>query len=367
MTTECSMCLYDESIPKITFDRNGVCSYCHQHRELDNKYASGYPELLQRIKKDGQGKPYDVVVGVSGGCDSSYMLHQAVEDGLRPIACHYDNTFNEPIGEENLRKLLKKLNVPLDTYTVDKREAVDLMRAFMLAGVPDIDTPSDIALAAAHYMTARKYGVKWIFEGHNFRTEGISPIGFFYMDAKYIQTVHREYGTVPMKTLPMLWLSKWLWWTIVNGIKKVRPHYYRPYDKEAVKMFLANHYGWQWYGGHHHENRTSYFTNRFWLYWKFGIDIRKVEYSAHIRSGTMTKDEAKTRLMDPPTCDHVIMDEFSGLMGVYVEDILESVPNRTFRDYKTYKQTFEHMKPLFSMMLKAKMINEGFYTKYAGA
>jgi hypothetical protein len=368
MITECVTCLYDESIPNITFDERGECSYCKQHWALNEKYLlkrHELPEMVEQMKREGKGKPYDVVVGVSGGCDSSYMLHIAVDYGLRPIACHFDNNFNEQIGVDNLNKILAKLKVPLDTYTIPKELAVDMMKSFMLAGVPDIDTPSDIALASAHYMCAKKHGIRWIWEGHNFRTEGISPIGFFYMDAKYIETVHDLFGTVSRELFPNLWLSKWLWWTLVNRIKKVRPHYYNAYNKENVKTLLHKLYDWDWYGGHHHENRTSYFTNRFWLYKKFGIDIRIVEYSAHIRSGSMTKKQAMELLREPPSCDPAILDEFSEMFGMDVMNMVEATPNMTFRHFKTYKETFEKLEPLFRMMLKAKLINEGFYYKYA--
>jgi hypothetical protein len=93
-------------------------------------------------------------------------------------------------------------------------------------------------LATVHYLAAAKYGIKHIWEGHSFRTEGISPPGWFYMDAKYVQTIHKKFGNGKIKTLPVLWLTKWLKWMLVNRIKKFRPLYYLDYDKEATKAFF---------------------------------------------------------------------------------------------------------------------------------
>ena len=46
---------------------------------------------VEKVRLVGRGRPYDCVVGVSGGTDSSYVLLRAVELGLRPLAVHLDN------------------------------------------------------------------------------------------------------------------------------------------------------------------------------------------------------------------------------------------------------------------------------------
>jgi hypothetical protein len=189
----CTRCIYDTNIPHISFDESGVCNYCRQYDQMQTEYPTGKKgrEILnayvEQIKKDGEGKSYDVVIGVSGGCDSSYMLHLAKNEfGLRVLAAHFDNTYNSRIAVENIETLLNKLRIDLFTHVVDNEEFQRIYKSFFLASVPEIDTPSDIALATVHYLAAAKYKIKHIWEGHSFRTEGISPAGWFYMDAKYI-------------------------------------------------------------------------------------------------------------------------------------------------------------------------------------
>ena len=264
----CKTCIYDETIPAIFFDVEGICNYCRQYEQMQDEYPTGaegrkrLDELVAEIKKSGKGKKYDVVIGVSGGCDSSYMLHLAKREfGLRPLAVHFDNTWNATIAVENIHKMLEQLDIDLYTHVVGNVEICDLMKSFLKASVPELDTPTDLALAATHYMAAEKYGIKYIWEGHSFRTEGISPIGWFYMDAKYVQTIQKQFGSLPVKSLPMMWLRKWFKWMLVDGIKKLRPLYYLDYDKAEAKKFLSEEYGWQWYGGHHMENRSAYFVN----------------------------------------------------------------------------------------------------------
>ena len=84
---------------------------------------------------------------------------------------------------------------------MNSKEYDDIYRAFMLAGVKDIEAPTDIALVTTMYKACSKYNISYILEGHSFRTEGISPLGWLYMDGKYIQSIHKEFGALPMKNV----------------------------------------------------------------------------------------------------------------------------------------------------------------------
>ena len=202
MNRVCSRCVYDEETPHITFDEQGVCNYCRTQEELEKSYPAGEEGerllrgIAERIKKDGKDKKYDCVVGVSGGCDSSYLVHYIVKElGLRPLAVHFDNTWNSTIATKNIHCVLEKLGVDLWTYVVDNKEYDDIYKSFLKAGVPDIESCTDIALAATLNMAAEKFGLRYVIEGHNFRTEGIAPLGWIYMDGKYIKSVHKKFGT----------------------------------------------------------------------------------------------------------------------------------------------------------------------------
>ncbi len=369
----CTRCIYDETIPYITFDENGVCNYCHQYDVMDKEYPVGelgeakLREIAAQIKKDGRGKKYDVVIGVSGGCDSSYMLYLAKEKlGLRPLAAHFDNTWNSRIAVENIYNVTKKLDIDLYTNVVNNNEYNDIFKSFLKASVPESDDPADIGLTTTHYMAAEKYGIQYVFQGHSFRTEGVSPQGWVYMDGKYIQSVHKAYGTQKMKTFPNLWITKWLRWMIINRIKMIRPLYYIDYHKEDVKKFLSENFGWKWYGGHHMENRTAYFTNNYYLPKKFNIDLRYCEYAALVRTQQMSRDAALMERKEPAKIDNEIVDEVKSRLGLSDQefDHIMSAAPRSYRDFKTYKQTFENLKPFFWILYKLKMIPKSFYEKY---
>ena len=372
----CSRCVYDDKIPFIKFDNNGVCNYCHQHENLDKEYPKDFNILLDmaiKIKKDMKNKPYDVIVGVSGGCDSSYLLHLTKLLGLRPLAVHCDNGFNTEIGNENLATMCEQLNVKLIIQKVPKEVISDGIRAGMLASIPELDNISDIGLAASHFMACEKYGIKYIFEGRNFRTEGIVPPGWVYMDQQYINDIQKKFGLINHKdyNLPTMYLNQQLKWMIWNRIKKIRPLYYIDYNKESIKKFLKETYGWKWYGGHHMENKTSYFANNYYLPNKLGIDIRQCEYASLIRDGQMTREQALKKLSLPSwgtsETDNNILIEILEATELTLEQFnkIMKAPAKSYRDFKTYKKTFERMKPFFWLMYKLNFMTKSFYLKYA--
>jgi tRNA(Ile)-lysidine synthase TilS/MesJ len=322
-------------------------------------------ELGGHIKRSGRGKQYDCVIGISGGCDSSYLLYIAKEKlGLRPIAAHFDNTWNSKTAVENIDLVLRKLDIPLWTYVMDNDEFSDLARSMLLASVPEIDALSDIGLVTTLYMAAEKFKVKYILDGHSFRTEGITPLNWVYFDGKYIESIHKLFGRRKMERFPNLWLSSWIRWLFMN-IKRLRPLYYVEYNKEEVKKFLTERFGWKWYKGHHHENRYCAF-NHWLLREKFDRDLRYVEYSAMVRAGQMTREQAFREVQLPPEYPGELISEVMKrleLTDSEFERILK-LPPKSAKDYPTYLPTFKRMRLFFWIMYKADLVPKSFYIKY---
>ncbi|MEO8108076.1 MAG: N-acetyl sugar amidotransferase [Actinomycetes bacterium] len=368
----CARCLYDASTPGITFDTAGVCNYCAMHDQMVAQYPTGprgeaiLRQMAAEIRASGRGKKFDCVVGVSGGCDSSFLLHRMVELGLRPLAVHFDNTWNSGVATQNIYNVLEALGVELFTLVVNNREYDDLYRAFMLSGVKDIETPTDIGLTSTLYMAAEKYDVKYIIEGHSFRTEGVAPLGWIYMDGKLIESVHKQFGTRPMKTFPNLTMARFLRWSAVRGIKRLRPLYYMDYDKEAAKRFLASELNWTWYGGHHLENRFTAFFHTYWLPKRYGIDARLLGHAALVRSGQLDRASAIAELATPHEHDPEILGLVKKRLGFddAAFDAIMASPLRHYSDYRTYKKSFERMRPLFWLLYKLNRVPKSFYIKF---
>jgi len=368
----CSRCLYDETVPAITFDEHGVCNYCHIHDRLDLEYPTGeegekrLQAIAGQIREEGRGKLYDVIVGVSGGCDSTYMLYLAKKLGLRPLAVHFDNTWNSTIAVENIQTALQSLDIDLYTYVVDNKEYDDIYRSFLKAGVIDIEAPTDIGLAVVLNMAAEKYKIKYIFEGHSFRTEGVAPLGWVYMDAKYIASVQKQFGTYPLKTFPNMLMPDFIKWTAILGIKKIRPLYYMNYVKKEAMVINTQELGWEWYGGHHLENRFTAFWHTYFAPIRFGIDSRLLGYSALVRSGQMERSQGLELIAQPQEFDPELITMVKKRLGFSDEEFeaLMNLPKKTYRDYPNYKKTFERMRPFWWLMYKLNRVPKSFYMKF---
>lgn len=369
----CSRCIYDERVPSIHFDAEGVCNYCHQVQSLVEQYGTGrekgelaFQSILEEIKREGQGKKYDCIVGVSGGTDSSYLVYLAKQWGLRPLAVHYDNTWNSAIATTNISKVLSKLDVDLYTHVVANKEADDIFRSFFLADVAEIEAATDLGYAYLLRQVASKYKIKHILEGHSFVAEGITPLGRNYFDGRYIQSIHRQFGRLKMETYPLMTFSRFLKSAIFDQIKFIRPFWYIAYSKEDAKKFLAENYGWKYYGGHHLENRMTAFYHSVYLPQKFGSDMRNNTLSARVRNGDMSRQQAWAEYNTPPFIEEELVNYVKKRLNLS-DDLYQEVmkrPSKSWLDYPTYKKRFEFLRPLFFILAKANLVPMSFYLKY---
>lgn len=370
----CTRCIYDERVPGIRFNEQGVCSYCEMVDGLINQYETGKPggearidAIIESIKNDGKKKRYDCIVGVSGGTDSSYMLYWAVEKGLRPLAVHYDNTWNTKIATENIKKVLTKLNIDLYTHVINNKEADDIFKAFFYADVPEIEASTDLALAETLYRAASKYGVKYILEGHSFIEEGISPLNKNYFDGKYIASIHKKFGTIPMQSYPLMTFANFMKWTLFKRIKKIRPLWYINYSKNDAKAFLEKKFGWEYYGGHHLENRMTSFFHSYYCPEKFHIDYRNNTLAASVRNGSVNRNVAINEYYNtPPFIEPNLIHYFKKRLKITDEEFERVMkrPPKYWTDYPTYKKRFECLRPLFYLLAKSHLVPMSFYMKY---
>jgi N-acetyl sugar amidotransferase len=370
----CSKCIYDNSVPSITFDEKGVCNYCKMTDDLISEYGTGNSKgvqiisnIINEIKLAGKNKKYDCVVGVSGGTDSSYMLHWAIENGLKPLAVHYDNTYNTAIATQNITKITNQLGIDLYTHVVDNNEVDDIYRSFFKAGVPELDACTDLALAEVLYRVASKYNITYVLEGHSFVEEGISPLGKNYFDGRYIQSIHKRFGTCKLKTYPLMTFSAFMKWTLFKKIKKIRPFWYMHYSKEEAKALLKEQYNWEDYGGHHLENRMTAYNHSVYFPQKFKIDYRNNTLSAKVRNSKMTREQAVHEYYEvQPYIEEGLIDYIKKRMQFddkTYETIMSSEPHYWY-EFPTYKKRFERLRPLFYMLAKSNLVPMSFYLKY---
>ena len=353
----CVNCVMDESDSKITFDSDGVCDHCRVFdSEILPKWNMGYgrevelEKIVSGIKKEGKGKDFDCILGMSGGVDSSYLLYLAtVKLGLRPLVFHVDAGWNSQIAVNNIEKLVDGLGLELYTEVINWEEIKKLQRAFFKSGVPHVDVPQDHAFFATMYKFASENKIKNIVTGGNYSTECVrNPKEWMYYQSDSIQLrdIYKKHGEEPLQKYPVtniLWHKIYL--PYVKGIKLQRLLDFMPYDKEEATKFLIDNYGYQRYPQKHFESRFTRFYESYWLPERFGYDTRKVQFSSLILTNQMTRGEALEELKmpayDPDTIHHELEYVASKLDWTAEELIaLLKTPNKTYKDFSNQETIY---------------------------
>lgn len=354
----CSNCVMDTTDSMILFDDNDVCDHCntfYKHTlpnwHTDECAQRELQSLVEKIKRAGEGKDFDCIIGVSGGIDSSYLTYIAKEQlGLRPLVFHVDAGWNSQEAVNNIEKLVDGLGLDLYTEVIDWQEMRDLQLAFFKSGVPHIDTPQDHAFFATMYKFAEQHKVKYILTGANLSTECIrNPIEWMYYQSDSIQlrSIHRQFGTRPLVSFPITSILRHkIYMPYVKGIKVVRPLNYLPYIKEDAIKLLVEKFGWQPYPQKHFESRFTRFYESYWLPVRFGYDVRKVQYSSLILTGQMIRKEALEKLEQPPYDEATIAHDLefvANKLGITVDELngYMKLPKRTYRDYRSQYRIYD--------------------------
>ncbi|MBJ92993.1 MAG: LPS biosynthesis protein [Rickettsiales bacterium] len=353
----CSNCVMDTTDPRISFDKEGVCDHCHgfhqdvqPHWHTDERGRAELEAIVKNIKKDGEGRDFDCLIGISGGLDSSYMCHVAVREfGLRPLVFHVDGGWNSQIAVGNIESLIDGLGLDLYTEVIDWEEMKDFQLAYFKAGVSNIDIPQDHAFIATLYHFANKHRIKYILNGGNYSTECVrNPLDFFYYatDMRQIHDIQRRFGRQPLQNYPLSGiLFHKVYLRYLRGVRVVKPLNYVPFVKQQAIAVLQQEYNWQSYPRKHFESRFTRFYEGYWLPTKFGFDSRKVQFSSLILTGQMSREEALEALSRPGWDSETIVQDFEYIatkLGIPVAELLEyrDAPNKSYRDYNSSKLLF---------------------------
>ena len=343
----------DTTDPKIRFNSEGVCDHCETFYEQTlprwrDKMSDRVKleHFIEQIKFEGNGKEFDCILGLSGGIDSSYLTHiVAKEWGLKPLIFHVDAGWNSDIAVNNIEKLVDKLNLDLFTEVIDWDEMKNLQVAFFKSGVQHIDAPQDHAFFAVMYKFASQYNIKNILTGGNLSTECVrNPVDWMYYqsDSKQLKDIFRVFNGEDLKNFPttsVLWHKIWL--PLFRGIKVSRPLDMVQYNKDTAMTILTEEYGWKPYPQKHFESRFTKFYESYWLPERFGIDVRRVQFSSLILTQQMSRSEAIEKLTKPSFDEKIIEEEKDFICSKLSisRDDLEDFFNLEKRSYKDYKNS----------------------------
>ncbi len=333
--------------PDIVFDEKGISQYYYDFQKAYAEQvftgeagAAKMKEIFDKIKEEGKDKPYDCVMGLSGGVDSTYVAYLAKQHGLRPLAIHFDNGWNSELAVKNIENIVSKLGLDLHTYVINWEEFKDLQIAYLKASVIDIEAITDHAIFATLYKFAGEKGYKYILSGTNVQTENTLPKSWIYAKTDHIniKAISKQFGTVPLKTFPFMDAKVKRYYQKVKGVQSVSVLNYLEYNKDKVKKLIQEELGWKDYGGKHYESVWTRFYQGYILPTKFKVDKRKAHLSDLIFSGQITKEEALAELAKPMYDEQTFKEDYAFVLkklGMTDEEFQEIMrrPRKDHRDY----------------------------------
>lgn len=347
----CSRCVMDETDANIRFDEHGVCNHCHKFDEVQSLQLftgvdgnTRLQSIIDKIKKEGAGKEYDCIIGLSGGVDSSYLAVKIKDFGLRPLVVHVDAGWNSELAVSNIEKIIKYCGYDLHTHVMNWEEMRDLQLSYMKAAVANQDVPQDHAFFSSMYHFAVKNDIKYILSGGNLATEAVFPDSWHgsAMDAINLKDIHKTYGSKPLRDYKTIsFFEYYFWYPFAKGMRTVRPLNFMDYNKRDAEKYLQETVGYRSYARKHGESIFTKLFQNYYLPTKFGYDKRKLHYSSMILSGQMSRDEAVAKLAEPLYAADELendIDYFCKKMRVNRQqfDELMQAPIHDYSDFKSW-------------------------------
>lgn len=374
---QCTLSVMDTiADPDIRFDENGICNYYYEYQAAAEKFlfkneAEGWQKLTHiatAIKEEGKGKPYDCIMGLSGGVDSTYVAYLAKKLGLRPLAVHFDNGWNSELAVKNIENIVQKLEFDLYTQVINWEEFKDLQLAYLKASVVDIEAISDHAIFASLYRIAGEKNIRHILSGTNVQTENTLPKSWIFPKTDHIniKAIHKKFGTVPLKTFPFIDAKVKRYYFAVKKLSSTSVINYVPYNKQKVKQLITDELGWRDYGGKHYESIWTRFYQGYILPTKFKIDKRKAHLSDLIFSGQLTKQQALAELEKPIYNEMQFKEDYDFVLkklGLRDEDfqkimLLPPVSHYAFDYEKPLEKRYPVLKPIKKIYRSIKPVKK---------
>ena len=167
----CVTCGLPSNFPDVTFNEDGVCNLCTDFdifRDDVFQYFKSMDDLHAIVDKakaersSGRNSDYDCMMLYSGGKDSTYVLSQLIEMGLKVLAFSLDNGYISEDAKDNIRRVTNHLGVDLVFATTPHMNAIF---ADSLERFSNVCQGCYKAIYTLSMNLARQKGIKYIFTG----------------------------------------------------------------------------------------------------------------------------------------------------------------------------------------------------------
>lgn len=165
----CKKCLQPDTRPGIVFDEHGVCAACNYQEQVYHSidWDARQKELHEIVEWAKSKKaPYDCVIGVSGGKDSTFQALYAKEKlGMHVLLVNCEPDAITEVGKKNLENLISKGFDCIKIRTNPKVCRALARKSFYEYG--NIVKPSEYPLWVSAYRIALNFNIPLIVQGEN--------------------------------------------------------------------------------------------------------------------------------------------------------------------------------------------------------
>ncbi len=343
----CTRCILPETFPMIEFDEQGVCNICREYQPAEIKGREALEALVAPYRSRDSSP--DCIVALSGGRDSSYLLHYVKKElGLNPVAYSYDWGMVTDLARRNQSRLTGKLGVEHIIISADikqKRKNIQRnvnawLRRPSLGMIP-LFMAGDKQYFYHLEQLRRQFGVKLAFLGGNplektgfktgfagvrenagGRTYDISALrklqialyyaGQFiqnpaYLNRSLLDTLHAFYSSYVMRH-DFVWLFRYIRW-----------------DEDEIDRVLREEYDWEVAADTDTTWRIGDGTAAFYNYIYYtvaGFTENDALRSNQIREGMLTREEAMKIVVRDNKPRYDAMREYAYLVGFDLDEAL---------------------------------------------
>ena len=329
----CVRCVIDEGYPGIVFDAEGVCNLCRYFEtRWDPWIANAEEQASSEAKLRGifeatrrKGRPYDALVGISGGKDSSYCLYLCHKVyGLKVLTFTMDNGFLSDDARHRIERLVEAFGVP---HLYHRDPMIFELAPIFLRKTGHFCAPCELATFNISAIIAREYDIPLIVVGSSSRTDGSVPKSLNPWNPAYFAKVLKGEHYQERLRCSVFARNYLVRAGLAQSFGRRRvvilPDY-QEWDEEQISELFANDFGIHF--GEEHSDCIAFKVADYLYRRRCGGSGHKVlKYSMLIRGGKMSREEALEQLSEvdgnppPPNLDH-----FLQLMGMTREEFDEA-------------------------------------------
>jgi len=361
----CSRCILPENYPNISFNKEGVCNLCtdfedkwtvHKRENFKTLHLELKNILEQARKKKGK---YDCLVPISGGKDSTYTLYLCkFKYNLKVLAYHFNNGFVSQHASENIKNAVEKMGIDFVSFAPGWNLLKKIYSHLSLKAGGYFCGACGLGYTSTAYKLALGENIPLIVYGGSSRIEGTMPKEMCYSDARWFRHVLQneiEEGDMENWTHITPWSAVRRY--IRGNPKVITLGEYVDWDLREIRETIQERLGWQAPSEMDHTDCIFDPVSDYFLVKKWGFSRKTVIYSARIRDGQMSREEAVRKIaVEESDSEPELMTEFLKKLGLSKDALVSALQSTNHLDYESYLNQISRIHWFLKILRTIKII-----------